>query len=150
MYIISLFVLIIAVVILTVFAGAGSIIYLVDLPSLGLLLFITIPILVASGLFPDFMKAFRLVMEKKKEVSLIQLKKSMEGVSLAIKMNFYAGGFLSLYGFIQIMISMDGMEQVGKQLAMSTLAFLYAIAINMILISVRYKLKGMILDFTLE
>ena len=148
MYIISLFVLVVAFIILTFFGGTGSVVYFIDLPSLLILLLITIPILVSTGLFKDFMKSFQLVMEKKKVVSLIQLKKSMEGVSFTIKMNFYVGALLSLYGFVQVMVNFDGLEQIAPRLAISMLAFLYAIAINIILLSIKYKLRAMILDFT--
>lgn len=151
MYIISILALVVVIVLLALISGPGMIGFFYDFPTIILMILITFPILFASGLLKDFGKAFSIVLIKNKETSLHQLKKSVEAVSLAIKTIFYAGGFITIWGFIQVLIILDDLPSlgaVGGNFAVAILASAYAFAINIILISIKYKLKLLILNFT--
>lgn len=148
MYIISILALVVVIVLMALFSGLGIITYLIDLPSIILLVLITFPILLSTGLLKDFGKAFNLVLVKSKDISLVQLKKSLEAISLAIKTNFYASGFITIFAFIQVVNAQVSLDRLGPNLAVAILPLAYAFAINIILISIKYKLKLMILNFT--
>lgn len=150
MYIISILALIVALVVMLSFSSSGILLYMIDLPSLIILIIITIPLLFASGLIKDFIKSFLVVHTKNKEISLIQLKKAFEAVSMAIQANFYAGGFIAIVSIIIVLKDLNSLEYLGPNLVVAILPLMYAFAINIVLISIKYKLKLKILQFTQE
>ncbi len=150
MYIIPFILLILSVILLSFGAGGLSLLYFVDSLSIVILIVICIPVLAASGLLKDFLKAFQITSFNKKETSLVQLKRSVEGVSLAIKTNIYAGAFFTIVGFIQVMHLLTSPSEIGPNLSVAILTLLYAISANIILLSIKYRLKLMIIEYTEE
>lgn len=150
MYIISIVVLIVVLSLMMSFSNPGILLYMIDLPSIIILIIVSIPLLFASGLMKDFLKSFSIVLERNKEISLIQLKKSMEAVGMAIQTNFYAGGFIAIISIIIVLKDLNSLDYLGPNLVVAILPLMYAFAINIVLISIKYKLKLKILQFTQE
>jgi len=83
--------------------GVGGLVYFIDMPSLIILLLICIPILLASNLWKDFNNAFRIVLGKGKERTLLEIKRAVEAVNLVMKTLLY-GGFFAFFFTIPIIL----------------------------------------------
>lgn len=149
MYIISILAVILLVVLsmgMTEFGLAG-LIYVIDMPSLLFLIVIIVPILCATGLIKDFGKAF-VIVSKKTDASLIQMKRSLEAVSLTISVSMVTGILAMLLGVIIVLGQLSDYSMLGPSLAVAVITFVYACMLSIVLLSVKYKLKVKILEFT--
>lgn len=149
MYILSILSVILVTVGMLLFSGnsLSHIIYYYDIPSALLLIIITIPILLSSNLLKDFNNSFRLVMGKKKNATIPEIKRAIEGVDLVMKTLIYGSGFIALFSLVIILAQLTEVEKIGPNLAVAILSILYALAINMILLPFKSKLKVMLYEY---
>lgn len=150
MYLISMIVMVVLFAVIVLMGGESEISYFLDIPSLVLLLLMMVPIVLAAGLWKDFVKSFQIVFKKAGEIPLVQLKRSYEAVSLSMKCLLYSGVFLSVIGGIQILRLLSDVETLGVSLLTALLASLYALCLNIILLPLKYKIKAMIIENTHE
>lgn len=148
MYIITILTLIIFLAYnLSISSSPVGLATIIDPPSLVMILLIVLPILFATGLFKDFIKSFTIVATKK-EVPLLQLKRSLEAVSIAIKASIYTGVLGFMFGIIIGLKTLDDLSALGPNLIAALCPLLYACMIAIVLMAIKYKLKVMILEFT--
>jgi len=148
MYILS-FVAVILITIATVAltgGGFGSIILILDVPSLLLLLILTIPVLLSSGLLKDFNNSFRMVMGNKKITSIVEIKRSIEAVTLVKNILIYGAVFISIFSTIMILKQLDNPESLGPNLAVILITLLYALAVNIVLLPLKSRLQIMLME----
>ena len=123
---------------------------LADMPSLLCILLICIPVLISSGLFKDFNNAFRIVLHKKRERSLIEIKRAAEAVNLVIKTVVYSGIFQFLLSLVVVLHRMDDPAHLGPILASAFLSSIYACGFALILLPLKSILKVQIIEFMPE
>lgn len=149
MYFISI-AAIILVTIIVCFTGNTSIADFMDLSSLAIILLLCIPILISAGLFKDFNNAFRIALHKGKEYSLIEIRRALEAVSLVIKTLLYSGIFLSAVSLIVLLRRLSEPAEIGPNLSVAILTWIYTLAIAMILLPIKSILNIRIIEFMPE
>ena len=132
------------------FSSMVTIGYLIDFPSLILLLIICIPFLVSSGLIKDFNNAFRIALSRKKNVSLNELKRAIEALTLTIKTLLGSGFLIFLMSMLIILHTLDTPESLGPKLSVALIAFIYACVFALPLLPLRSILKLRIIEYMSE
>lgn len=138
------------------FSGAGMdrVRYYVDLPHLGLLILVCIPVLVSSGLQKDFLRAFRIAGTSSGKTSLREMKRSKEALALVMKSLLATGAFSAVYSIIMILADEEIRSSSGGDicilLSVSLIGLLYALTINLLLLPLYEKLKLLVLEHTQE
>lgn len=100
MYLLSVLALIVLSIGYILLSSGGKVYYFLDLPSLIILILITIPILMSAGLLKDFNNAFRLGIIRNANPSRTELQRALEAVSLAMKALWVSGIFDSILQLI--------------------------------------------------
>lgn len=149
MYLISIIAVIGVTIGICILEGM-SLTWLLDIPSLLIILLITIPILFSTGMLKDFNNAFAFVLGRKKTESLKQLKRSVEAVTLAIKTLLLSGFFTAFVQLVVILDSLSDKSKLGPMLAVSILVIVYASGLSLLLMPLRSKLKIQIVEYLSE
>lgn len=129
---------------------SGSLASFIDLPSILIILSFSIPMLMASGLHSDFIRAFKIMGKRVNIWSMIELKRTEIALRLAIKLIIASGTLGSIIGIISIFLSVSNIIHLGQNLAVSLLTVLYSILIVFILLPVQAKVKSMIVTMDKE
>lgn len=129
---------------------SSSLASFIDLPSLTIILAFSIPMLMASGLLPDFIRGFKIMGQKINTWSLFELKKTEIALQLMIKLLLFSGLFGSIIGLVSILSNLNELSKIGPNLSVSILTFFYSVLIVFILLPVRAKVKAIILAFDKE
>lgn len=144
MYFISILAIILVSIILTFSVSIES---FMDFPSLLLVLLLSIPILISSGLLKDFNNAFLIALGKKKNGSLTEIKRALEAVNMMIRTFLCSGLFLFLTAMITVLHRMDTPESLGPSISVSLLCFIYGTALALLLLPVKSILQVRIIEF---
>lgn len=147
MYFVSIIAIILVTAILTFSVSIQS---FIDLSSLLLVLLLAIPILVSSGLFRDFNNAFRIALSKKKNNSLIEIKRALEAVNLMVRAFPCISLFLFLVSMITVLHRMDTPATLGPAISVSLLCFIYGMAMALLLLPIKAILQVRIIEFMPE
>jgi flagellar motor component MotA len=117
-----------------------------DPVSLLIIIFITVPMLLSSGLFGDLKRAFKVISSKKVNYSKIELLRAQEAVRLTVRLLLLSGGFSTLISLITICRDIeDKVEVLGPNIALSLLTVFYSIFGCIIFVPIQSKLKVLIL-----
>ncbi|MDO5575412.1 MAG: MotA/TolQ/ExbB proton channel family protein [bacterium] len=149
MYLIGVLALLVLAIVVSIVSGVPFV-ALLDPQSLAVILIITIPVMLISGYGRDFVNAFRLTGGKSEADDLSKLKRASEAVALTMKTVLYSGIFGSLLGCIVLLKRMDDPATIGPHIMVAFVTLLYAIIINIMLLPVKAKLNGMIIDYLHE
>ena len=152
MYLFALLILIIAIIYSAVIGQPFvSALNLFDIPSLMIITFITMPMLLASGLFGDLKRAFKVIMVKNVTYTKLELQRSLEAVKLTIKLIMFSGIFGFLIGLISIFkFVYNNLQALGPNLSVNLVLILYALFGCFILLPIQSKLKVLILSTSEE
>jgi len=152
MYLFALLILIIVIIYSAVIGQPFvSALNLFDIPSLMIITFITMPMLLASGLLGDLKRAFKVIMVKKVTYTKVELQRSLEAVKLTIKLIMFSGIFGFLIGLIQILkFVYSNLQALGPNLSVNLVIIFYALFGCFILLPIQSKLKVLILSTSEE
>lgn len=120
--------------------------YLVDIPSLVIILVLTVPVLFKGGLWRDFKRAWRLLW-KDYNGHLIEVRRALDVVEMMQKQVLYAGTISVLLIFITILRNLSDLASLGPNLAVAILTMLYATIIEMLLLPLQLEAKRRIIDY---
>lgn len=134
-------------VICWLYFGDVPLAWLIDMPTLLLLLCITVPVLMSAGVLRDFGNVFRFVIGKKKADGIRELRRAEEAVSMAVKTIWYVAILISVAECIKMLTHLDDPTKIGPILCVSILVVLYAAAINILLISMRTQLRIQLIEY---
>ena len=115
----------------------------IDMPSLLIILLITIPSLCISGLGKDFLRAFSI---GKKPYPLRQLKRSMEAVEMVQKLILCASGFSAVVATVMILSRLDDPAVIGPNLAVVILSVFYMIILEVLLLPLKAHVQNAVTD----
>lgn len=126
--------------------------WFLDLPSILLMILFVIPILVGSGVFKDINRAFAMVVHRKKEYTLTELKHGEHAISVLMRAVVTAGLYVTVISLIVLFANIYGMEgmEMGKVCANLVVAILpafYVLMVELLLLPVQASLKRRIIDF---
>ncbi len=120
---------------------------LFDIPSLLIITFITMPMLLTSGLVGDLKRAFKVIMAKNVTYSKVELQRSLEAVKLTIKLILFSGLFGFLIGSMAIARHVyDNIQALGPNISVNLIIVIYALFGCFILLPIQSKLKVLILS----
>lgn len=145
MYLIS----ILAFVLVVLFTAFTAPVYpgaFIDLPTILLILCISVPILLSTGLGKDFSNAFRIALNPSKEYTKKSLKRALEAVRLMIRTLLCSGGATFLLSGILTLHRLDDPANLGPILSLSFLSLLYALAMTLLLLPIQSVLKTKLIE----
>lgn len=147
MYLLSILAVILCFVIVQCFQSSIGILQFFDILSLLFLVGLIIPIMVSSGLLKDLNNAFRVVFGKKKEVTLLAMKRAKLAVDTLIKIAVSGSVFVTLLQMVVLLHNMSDPSLLGPVISVAFLTVLYAVIICLLMIPVRAKLEQRILEY---
>lgn len=138
-------------IILLVTYGYGEIsprrfLFLMDVPSLIIILIFTVPVLFRGGVWKDFKRAWRLL-RKDYSCHLSEIRRSLDVVEMLQKQVLYAGVISLLLTLILILGMLSDLASLGPNLAVAILTMLYAMIIEMLLLPLQLEAKRRIIDY---
>lgn len=138
-------------IILLVTYGYGEIslrqlLFLIDMPSLIIILIFTVPVLFRGGVWKDFKRAWRLL-RKDYNCHLSEIRRSLDVVEMLQKQVLYAGVISLLLTLILILGMLSDLASLGPNLAVAILTMLYAMIIEMLLLPLQLEAKRRIIDY---
>ncbi len=121
-------------------------IYLIDMPSLIILLVFTVPVLFKGGVWKDFKRAWQ-CLRKDYSCHLSELRRALDVVEMIQKQVIYAGVICMLMSIIVILGNLSSLEYLGPNLAVAILTILYAVIFEMLLLPLQLEVKRRIIDY---
>ncbi len=144
MYMIGVSVFLALLILATSFSGTSS--AFIDYPSVLIILLMTLPIVIGSGLFQDLKRSFKVAMSKKNVFTRIELEKSLIAVDLTMKMIALSGGIGTLIGLIAILRYLSDLSTLGPNLSVAMLTLFYALFGIGIFMPIKAKIKVFLLN----
>lgn len=148
MYFVGLVVFIAFLVFSTLLSGVLA--SFIDLPSIILILSFSIPMLMASGLFTDFIRGFRIMGQKVNIWSLLELKKTEVALKLMVKLLLLSGLLGGMIGVVAIASGLSEIGKIGPNLAIALLTLLYSALLVFIVLPIQAKVRAIILTIDKE
>lgn len=151
MFILSL-IAFIAVLGFTLFLTNASLFYMFDPLSILTLLLTLLPILMASGMERDLLRALQLAVRKSMFLSLRELKRCEEAVSLTIRLLLYAGILIFLIQGNSILYTVDdpSIHDYSRILLLNftvaILSLIYPLFLCCLLLPIRSKIRCRMID----
>lgn len=146
MYLLSVLAVVLCFVLIQ-FVNAGRISSFVDVTSMAFLVMLVVPILLSSGLLKDLNNAVRLVLGKRKEASMLELKRAKLAVDTTIRVSVYSSIFVTMLELVVLLHNMSDPVYLGPMISMSLLIMLYAMVIGLLFMPIRAKLEQRILEY---
>lgn len=122
----------------------GSPAMFIDLPSLLMITLITLPMFMASGLSKDLGRAFQILIYQKKTYAKAELGRSLEAVTLIIKLLILSGIFGFLTGMISFARQLSDLSQIGPAFSVMLLTTYYALFSILIFLPVQARIKALL------
>lgn len=114
----------------------------------GMIVYGILPLL-GAGLLRDFGNAFRMVLSKKKKISVAKLKRAIDAVDLEVRGQILAAvliGFASLLNLLYVYGGKDSYA-FGEYLEYVGLPLVFALLLACLLLPLKYRLKVMLADY---
>lgn len=124
----------------------GRLVFLVDPPSLVIILVFTVPVLLKGGVWKDFVRAWRLL-KKEYTCHLSDLRRTLDVVEMMQKQVLYGGVVCVLMTFISILANLSDPASLGPNLAVAILSMLYALLLEMLFLPLQLEVKRRIIDY---
>lgn len=122
----------------------GTAVALVDIPSIVVILAISLPILLASGLQKDFFRGFRLMALQTNPFTTIELKRTLTAVKLMETAILLAGVLGSLFGCVVLLATIEDMSMLFPSMAVAMLTLVYSLVLWGLLLPVRYRVEAVL------
>ncbi len=123
--------------------------YLIDLPSLVIILILTVPVLLRGGMWKDFKRAWKLL-RKNYTCHLGELRRTLDVVEMVQRQVIYAGIISLLMSLIAILHNLSDPTRLGPNMAVAILTMLYAVCFEMLLLPLQLEVKRRIIDYMEE
>lgn len=146
MYLLSVSAVILCFIVIQ-FVNPISIFGFVDVISMALLVILVVPIMLSAGLLKDLNNAIRLVLGKRKEAAMLELKRAKLAVDMMIKISIYSSIFVTLMELVVLLHNMSDPSYLGPMISMSLLIMLYAMVVSLLFMPIRGKLEQRILEY---
>ncbi|MBS7525382.1 hypothetical protein KHM83_01680 [Fusibacter paucivorans] len=142
MYLIGIGIFLAFVVFLT-FVASGYALY-IDFPSVIVILGMTIPVLMASGLIKDFVNGFKLMNQREVMFSKMEIHKIVIAVTLGIRTILVSSFLGVLAGGITILAQLSTIESILPSLSVDFIILFYGLIFITILLPIRAKAEAVL------
>ncbi len=129
--------------------GGTSLVGFLDLPSLVLILVLTLPVLFRNGLGKDFLRAFKLL-KKSYHCRLGELRRTLDAVEMMQKQIIWAALIIMVVSFIQVLAHINALQLIGPNVAVVCLSILYVSMMELLLLPLQFEVKRRIIDYMEE
>lgn len=126
--------------------GAPAMAYFIDFPSILYVLIMTVVVLIISGTWRDFLKAFPLAMKKLASTEVRQVKKSMFAVKTAMVAVNAVGVMAFIIGIVIILGKLTDFARIGENLVVAMLSVMYGLVVTLLLIPIYTRLKAKLIE----
>ena len=126
--------------------GAPAVAYFIDFPSILYVLMMTVVVLIISGTWRDFLKAFPLAMKKLASTEVRQVKKSMFAVKTAMVAVNAVGVMAFIIGIVIILGKLTDFARIGENLVVAMLSVMYGLVVTLLLIPIYTRLKAKLIE----
>lgn len=149
MYILSVLIMILSIFLLAVTGETGLLgaFRFFDVVSMLAVIITFIPMMAASGLLKDFNNAFKLTIGKKKEESILELKRAKEAVRFAGKLFIITGIITSLIGFIMASYDCTNIRSFMVNMSVALLTVFYGLVFYICLLPIQERIEIKISEF---
>lgn len=148
MYLLGVLLYLICMIVLSILSG--SIKMFMNLPSLFIILALTLPMLMASGLLSDFFKGFALMGKKVNFYSSIDLRRILEADRLVIRAFLLAGAIGMITGTITILAKLDNPSLLGPYFSVAMITALYSFILISLILPVKAKVSTILVTLEQE
>ena len=121
----------------------------VDIVVLVLIIVLTFPTVVSSGLWKDFLRIFSLH-KPERGWKLHELKRSMDAIEVLQKQLLYAAVMIIMFQLINTLYNMENPASLGPCLAHIFMTGLYTAILELLLMPLKVEVKKQITDFMEE
>lgn len=139
-------VIVIVFALLIGFISGASVSLFIDAEAIIAELGVMFLVLFFAGLIKDFFKSFSII-NRKKDFSLSELRRSSESVKLAMLSLCTTGILVFFISLISALRDLTDLQSIGQNLAVAFLVVLYAAVLVLILLPLFFKIKVMISDY---
>ena len=126
--------------------GAPAVQYFIDGPSILYVLIMTVIVLIISGNWKDFRKAFPLAMKKIASTEIRQVKKSLLAVKTAMVTINAVGVMAFVIGIVIICGKLTDLATLGPNLVVAMLSVMYGLVVTLLLIPIYTRLKTKLVE----
>ena len=147
MYLLSVFAVILCFIFVRSMTMSGGIWEFMDLTSIALLVLLVVSIMLSAGLLKDLNNAIRLILGKKKEAAMLELKRAKLAVDTMIKVSVYSSIFVTMVQCVTLLHNLSDPAHLGPMISVALLIILYAVMISLLLLPIRAKLEQRILEY---
>lgn len=146
MFLVSL-IAVVFIIILCMGFSSMRLLYLIDIPTMLILVITLVTALLQTGLWKDFNNSFRLTIGKKAKASFKEIKRAIAALQLARKTVTNASLFTLGISIITIMTQLSEPETLGPNLAVAVLSVVYAAFFNIIFLPMEKQLEVQLIEF---
>lgn len=129
----ELVILIVAIGIICKICGC-KVVYLLDLPTILVILLITLPTMAIMGIWKDFFRAFSI---GKKTYSLLELKNTVEAISSVQKIIIMTLLIEIVISTISILANINDLSLLGPNLAVAVLGVFYTAIFEILILPLK-------------
>ncbi|MBD5549577.1 MAG: hypothetical protein HDQ96_00135 [Lachnospiraceae bacterium] len=147
MYLLSVFAVILCFIFVRSMTMSGGIWEFMDFTSIALLVLLVVSIMLSAGLLKDLNNAIRLILGKKKEAAMLELKRAKLAVDTMIKVSVYSSIFVTMVQCVTLLHNLSDPAHLGPMISVALLIILYAVMISLLLLPIRAKLEQRILEY---
>lgn len=147
MYLLSVLGMIICFLLVYITHPGNSIFHFLDGMSFMIMLVLVIPIMLSTGLLKDLNNAFRAVLGRKKETTLLELKRAKLAAEMLGRVSVCSSIFIALIQTVVFLHSMSDPAYLGPIISAMVLTVVYAMVISLLMIPIRAKLEQRILEY---
>jgi len=121
--------------------SSGTIETFIDFPSILIILALTMPMLMSSGLLSDFFRGFAIMGKKINYYSSIDLKRILEADRLVIRALLLTGAIGTIIGTVSLLAKLDDPSSFGPPLSFALITILYSLILTSIILPVKAKVS---------
>ena len=147
MYLFSVLGIIICFLLVYITQPGYSVYNFLDGMSFMIMIVLVIPIMLSAGLLKDLNNAFRFVLGKKKEATLLELKRAKLAAEMLSRVSVCSSIFVALIQTVVLLHSMSDPAYLGPVISVMVLTIVYAMVISLLMIPIRAKLEQRILEY---
>lgn len=123
-----------------------SINWLIDFPTMLVMLIFVIPVLMRGGVWRDFKRAFKLL-RKDYTCRLSELRRTKDVLEMIQKQVWYAGILTMMVSVMYVMANISDPAMLGPNIAVVVLTLFYAVIFEMLLLPLVLEVKGRIINY---
>lgn len=146
MYLIGLVVFLVILMGISSFSGAPM--AFVDFPSIIVILGISLPILLASGLTKDLLRGFKVMHQRENQFTAIELRRTLSALKMTRHTLILAGGLGTLIGTVGMLSQLSNPSQIGPNMAVALLTVVYAIILTGAIVPIQYRIEAILSTFS--